>query len=372
MQFPHQAAFRFTAMAACPPAAPGRHIGCPGARMKPHAYTSSGAAPRPLGARVVVLTGASSGIGRATALALAEQGATLVLAARDRAALESVAGACEGLGADTLVVPTDVTDAAAMRALADAAIERFGGIDVWINNAGVGVVGRFEDIPIAVHRRVVETNLIGEMNGAHAVLPYFRQQQRGTLINMVSIGAWAPTPYATAYAASKFALRGFSESLRAEQADLPDVHVCEVYPTFVDTPGFQNGGNYTGRQLKPPPPLLDPQDVAQAIVGLVQRPRPTVTVGSVAWPSRVVHALVPGLMGRVAKRLFDAALQNADPAPSTSGNLFDPSRRHTVAGGYRQQRAQSTVSAPSAAASGTAVAMAVGAVAAWLVWRQRR
>lgn len=340
--------------------------------MLQHAHTSWRTPARPLGSRVVVLTGASSGIGRATALALAEQGATLVLAARHRPALESLAAACDGLGADTLVVPTDVTDAAAMRALADAAIERFGAIDVWINNAGVGVVGRFEDIPIAVHRRVVETNLIGEMNGAHAVLPYFRHQQRGTLINMVSIGAWAPTPYATAYAASKFALRGFSESLRAEQADLPDVHVCEVYPTFVDTPGFQNGGNYTGRKLKPPPPLLDPQQVAQAIVRLAQRPRPRVTVGSAAWPSRVVHALAPGVMGRAAKRLFDAALQRADDAPTTSGNLFDPSRRHAVEGGYRHPRSLPAVSAPAAAAGGTALAMAIGAVAAWLVWRQQR
>ena len=336
--------------------------------MLSHAYTSWRAPSRALGSRVVVLTGASSGIGRATAFALAEEGATLVLAARDRAALEAVAEACERLGADTLVVPTDVVDAAAMRALADAALERFGTIDVWINNAGVGVVGRFDEIPIAVHRRVVETNLMGEMNGAHAVLPHFRQQQRGTLINMVSIGAWAPTPYATAYAASKFALRGFSESLRAEQADLPDVHVCEVYPSFVDTPGFHNGGNYTGRKLKPPPPLLDPQQVAQAVVSLVKRPRATVTVGSVAWPSRVVHALAPGLMGRVAKRLFDTALGQADPAPNTSGNLFDPSRRHAVNGGYRQGYAMPTATAPVAAG---AAAVALAALA-WAVWRINR
>lgn len=371
MQLPHQVAFRFTAMAP-PPVPRHRHTDCRAAGMLQPAYTSWRTPPRSLGARVVVLTGASSGIGRATALALAEQGATLVLAARDRAALETVAAACEGLGADTLVVPTDVTDPAAMRALADAAIERFGAIDVWINNAGVGVVGRFDEIPIAVHRRVVETNLIGEMNGAHAVLPYFRQQQRGTLINMVSIGAWAPTPYATAYAASKFALRGFSESLRAEQADLPALHVCEVYPTFVDTPGFQNGGNYTGRRLKPPAPLLDPQQVAHAIVDLVRRPRPTMTVGHAAWPARVVHALVPGLMGRTAKRLFDAALQHADDAAPTSGNLFDASRRHAVDGGYRRERTLPAVSTPAAVAGGTALAMAVGAVAAWLVWRQRR
>lgn len=332
-------------------------------------YTTSAsrAGHRPLGSRVVVLTGASSGIGRATALALAEQGATVVLAARDRAALEAVAAQCERRGGEALVVPTDVVDAAAVRALADAAISRFGSIDVWINNAGVGVVGRFDEIPIAVHRRVVETNLLGEMNGAHAAVQHFRQQQRGTLINMVSIGAWAPTPYAVAYTASKFGLRGFSEALRAELRDLPDVHVCEVYPTFVDTPGFQNGGNYTGRRLKPPPPLLDPQQVARAVVGLVRRPRDALSIGSVAWPSRLAHALAPGLLGRATKRLFDAALQRADAAPSTPGNLFDPSRRHAVDGGYRAASPLPPATAPVAAG---AVALALAALA-YAVWRGR-
>ncbi|WP_046112533.1 SDR family oxidoreductase [Aquincola tertiaricarbonis] len=333
------------------------------------AYTtsSSRAGSRALGSRVVVLTGASSGIGRATALALAEQGATVVLAARDRAALEAVAAECERRGGEALAVPTDVVDAAAVRALADAAISRFGSIDVWINNAGVGVVGRFDEIPIAVHRRVVETNLLGEMNGAHAAVQHFRQQQRGTLINMVSIGAWAPTPYAVAYTASKFGLRGFSEALRAELRDLPDVHVCEVYPTFVDTPGFQNGGNYTGRRLKPPPPLLDPQQVARAVVGLVKRPRDALSIGSVAWPSRLAHALAPGLLGRATKRLFDTALQRADAAPSTSGNLFDPSRRHAVDGGYR---AASPLPAATAPVAGGAVALALAALA-YALWRGR-
>lgn len=332
------------------------------------AYTTSRSARRVLGSRVVVLTGASSGIGRATALALAEQGATVVLAARDRAALEAVAAECERRGGEALVVPTDVVDATAVRALADAAIDRFGSIDVWINNAGVGVVGRFDEVPIAVHRRVVETNLLGEMNGAHAAVQHFRQQQRGTLVNMVSIGAWAPTPYAVAYTASKFGLRGFSEALRAELRDLPDVHVCEVYPTFVDTPGFQNGGNYTGRRLKPPPPLLDPQQVAQAVVGLVKRPRDALSIGSVAWPSRLAHALAPGLLGRATKRLFDAALQRADAAPSTQGNLFDPSRRHAVDGGYRSASPLPPATAPVA---GGAAALALAALA-YALWRQRR
>ncbi|MEP6589465.1 MAG: SDR family NAD(P)-dependent oxidoreductase, partial [Polaromonas sp.] len=123
---------------------------------------------------VVVLTGASSGIGRATALAFAREGAHLVLAARGLEALDKVAAECEMLGAQALAVPADVTDADSMRGLASAAIERFGPIDVWINNVGIGAVGAFDATPIEAHQRVIEANLIGHMNGAHAVLPHFR------------------------------------------------------------------------------------------------------------------------------------------------------------------------------------------------------
>jgi short-subunit dehydrogenase len=196
--------------------------------------------------RNVVLTGASSGIGRATALAFAAQGASLVLASRHRENLQAVAQACEEAGGRAMVVPTDVTDAGAVQALADAAVSHLGHVDLWINNVGVGAVGLFDETPMEAHRRVIEANLLGHMNGAYAILPHFKSRGHGTLVNMISLGGWVPAPYATAYTASKFGLRGFSESLRAELADQPEIHVCEVYPTFVDTPGMSHGANYSG------------------------------------------------------------------------------------------------------------------------------
>jgi short-subunit dehydrogenase len=283
----------------------------------------------------VVLTGASSGIGRATALAFAKEGANIVLAARGREALEVVAAECEKAGAQTLVVPTDVCSTQAMRTLAHAAITRFDCIDVWINNVGVGAVGAFDTTPMDAHRRVIEANLIGHMNGAHAVLPHFRARRRGTLINMISVGGWASAAFASSYAASKFGLRGFSESLRAELIELADVHVCDVYPTFVDTPGMAHGANYSGKQLRPPPPLLDPRRVAAAMVSLSKSPRAVTSIGSVAIPARIAHALAPGLTGRISSQLTSLALKRAEPAARSDGNLFEPTQGHAIDGGYR-------------------------------------
>ena len=287
--------------------------------------------------QVVVLTGASSGIGRATALAFAAQGASLVLAARNHEALQSVADECAQAGARTLVVATDVTDPAAMSALAQAAIDHFGHVDMWINNVGVGAVGRFEDTPLESHRRVVEANLLGHMHGAYAIVPHFRARGGGTLVNMISLGGWVATPFATAYTASKFGIRGFSESLRAEFSDCPGIHVCEVFPTFVDSPGMSHGANYSGHRVAPPPPVVDPRRVANALVALATRPRARTYIGAPARPGILMHALAPNLMARVLGWAGAVAMRRAAPAGHTDGNLFEPSRGCAIDGGFRHK-----------------------------------
>jgi len=319
--------------------------------------------------RVVVLTGASSGIGRATAQTLARHGACIVLAARDRAALESVAAECVGQGAETLVVPTDVTDADAMVALADAAIARFGHIDAWINNVGVGAVGLFDATPMEAHRRVIEANLIGHMNGAHAVLPHFRARGRGTLVNMISLGGFVSAPYASAYTASKFGLRGFSESLRGELSALRDVYVCEVFPTFVDTPGMTHGANYTGRHISAPPPLVDPRRVATALatLALARRPRARTYIGGPALPGILAHALAPNVVVRTMMLGMKLALGRAEQAPITDGNLHAPSHGHAVDGGFREANRPT----PETAMSIAAVALGAIALLAMAMTRKR-
>lgn len=271
---------------------------------------------------VVVITGASSGIGRATAEAFARQGARLILAARSRRDLEEVTRRCRRLGADAVYVPTDVTIPSSVNNLVDQARAYAGRIDVWFSNVGSGSVGRFDETPIAVHEQVIRSNLISHMNEAHAVIPLFRKQRHGIFINMISLAGFAPTPYAASYSASKFGLRGFSEALRGELAGYRDIHVCDVYPTFIDAPGLEHAANYTGRKLSVPPFVYDPRRVARSVVRLAQRPRAKVTVGIPAHLLKLSHFIAPELTGRISAGTIRAYLARAPAAPITNGALF--------------------------------------------------
>ncbi len=279
---------------------------------------------RSLKGKSVVITGASSGIGRAAALAFARQGANLTLTARRAGLLDDVARECKKLGGRAISVPADVANPAQVSSVAREALDRFGSIDVWVNNAGVGVFGPYQNASMDLHRKTIETNLLGEMHGAHAVLPIFLRQRHGILINNVSLGGWAPAPFAASYCASKFGLRGFTASLRQELRNYPDIHVCAVFPAIVDTPGLNHVANASGRKLNPGPFYYKPEDVAETFVSLALHPRDEAAVG---WPSRAAqigYGIMPFVVERVIGSVMRRSLRRAEPGPDTQGAILSP------------------------------------------------
>jgi short-subunit dehydrogenase len=271
--------------------------------------------------KTIVITGASSGVGRAIALEFAAKGERLVIAARNTAALNELAAECEQLGAEVKVVTTDVTEYSDMLELASQA-DDMGGIDIWVNNAGVLAIGKFDESPMEVTSQVLKTNLLGYMHGAHAVLPYFKKQGHGILINNISIGGFLPVPFGAGYSASKFGLRGFSAALKAELREYPEIHVCDAFPAFLDTPGIQHAANYTGKQLRPAPPVYDPKRVAATIAKLADHPRSETMIGSTSILLRYAYGLLPNLTQSITGMVIGGYLKRADPLAKTDGNLF--------------------------------------------------
>ncbi|MET0494977.1 MAG: SDR family NAD(P)-dependent oxidoreductase [Actinoplanes sp.] len=277
-----------------------------------------------MNSRVVVLTGASSGIGRAAALAFAARGDRLVIAARGLADLEKTAASC---GGSVLVVPTDVTDRTEVEALADAAIDIFGHIDVWADTAAVMAYGKFEDVPAVTFDQVVTTDLLGSANVARAALKVFRRQGHGTLILCGSLLGRITAPWMSPYAVSKWGVRALARTLRQETRDAPGIHVCELVPGGVNTPIYTSAANYAGFVGRPPPPVDSAERLGAAIVRLADRPRRQLSVGLTNRPIEfgfgtfppVYDALVGPLMGRLA-------LSQRRTGPG-DGNVFGPESR---------------------------------------------
>jgi short-subunit dehydrogenase len=277
--------------------------------------------------RTVVITGASSGFGRGVAVAMAARGANVVLAARRTELLEEVAAEARAAGGQALVVTTDVSRPADMARLATAAETTFGRVDVWINNAGVGALGRFDETPIADHERIVDVNLKGVIYGSHVALRRFRRQGSGVLINMGSVVSQVPMPYYASYVATKHAVLGLDAALNQELRANGErgVRVVTIMPWAADTPWFDHAANYTGR--RPVKIVPDgPEVIVNAVLHAALHPRDRVAPGLKAKSALVSHRLSPGLTDAFAGSVVHRAQTAAPPtnAPPTSGSVQQP------------------------------------------------
>lgn len=277
------------------------------------------------GGRSVLITGASSGIGQATAHRLASRGDHLTLFARSGGPLDAVAAQCLLAGAGSVqVVAADVTDAAAVDRAVQAVRERHGTIDVVIQSAGLVAYGDFVDVPVDIFNGVVETNVLGAANVARSALTAMRSQKAGTLVLIGSVLGNIAVPRMSAYVVSKWAVRSLARELQLEHRNYRDIHISCVSPGSVDTPIYLQAANYAGRIGRPPPPVLSPERVARRVVETVDRPRTRVNVGPANFVMKFGFSATPRLFDAVVGPFFSVAAldrRRVDPHP---GNVPAP------------------------------------------------
>ena len=278
----------------------------------------------PDGPQRVLITGASSGIGRATAVELAGRGARLVLVARGRESLEDAAAEARTAGAGAVLVRTaDVTDPDAVQSAVDDAVAEFGGLDVVVHAAQVMAYGRIEDVPREVYEQVVDVSLHGTANVARSVLALFRKQGGGHLVVVNSLLGNIATPLLGSFVPAKWGQLGLIRVLQQETRDEPGISVSAVQPGGVDTPIYFQAGSWTGSTGRPPPPVYSPQRVARAVLSTVDKPRRIVQSGLFNPLITAAFRIVPGafdvLVGPLLQRM---AIAN-DDVPPTEGNVFE-------------------------------------------------
>ncbi len=274
-------------------------------------------------ASTVLITGASQGIGKATALLFARKGYDLVLAARQADRLAAVAQEVETLGRSALAVPTDVRDPLQVNTLAQKALEHYGSIDVLVNNAGIYISGPVEQFSLSDWHQAVDTNFWGYVHTIQALLPHFLERGTGTIVNLSSIGGKVPTPYLTPYCASKFAVTGLTESMHSELKP-KGIHVCGIYPNLIksslmERAIFQGKDDQDAQARRDQlnkvlsvPVVEKPEDVAQAIWDAVKHQKSEVMVGS-ANISQTAYRLFPGLMQWVFRQTLGKAVGGDAP-----------------------------------------------------------
>jgi len=288
--------------------------------------------------QVIVITGASSGIGLATALTAAKQGARVVLAARTEQALIDAVEQIRRDGGEAVHIVADVADRDQVQKIAEYAVVNYGHIDTWVNDAGVAIYGRLDEVSDEDSRRLFETNFWGVVYGSLVALP-FLEQSHGALINVGSEVSEACVPLLGMYTASKHAVKGFTDSLRVEieEVDKKQIAITLIQPTATDTPFPQRARNYMDKEPKLPVPMIEPQKVADAILHAACHHERDVKVGAGAVVNTMVAKIAPSLGDKMSAKQA-GHLQREQPPIHPDGTLNRPSDAGRVKGEGNKQR----------------------------------
>lgn len=325
--------------------------------------------------QVIVITGASSGIGLTTARQAAQRGAKLVLASRNGAALQQLTEELTAQGCAAMHVVADVGSEEEVRNIAAAAIARFGGFDTWVNNAGVSIFGRNEDISLADQRRLFDTNFWGVVHGSLVAVEHFKWRGGGALINIGSEVSDCSVPLQGIYAASKHAVKGYTDSLRIEleEAGAP-VSVTLIKPAAVDTMFVPHAGNYMDVEPKLPPPVYAPEVVADAILFAAENPKRDIFIGAAAKLAASGAYYTPRLMDYIMKTFIYRQQRTGQPARSQGQNsLYEPGAALRERQGYAGHVCESSLYTKAALSPKTTGLVVAGAgIALTALWKVRR
>jgi len=280
--------------------------------------------------QAIVITGAGSGIGKETARLAASHGARVVLVGRGEAALDAVASEIRAKGGEAITVVADVGKQGDHDRIVEQAVSAYGGIDTWVNNAGVTIFGKFEDVPLDDQRQLFETNYWGVVYGSMAALAHMKQKGGGTIINLGSELSDISVPLQGAYSASKHAVKGFTDAFRMELLhDQVPVSVTLIKPAAVATGYTAHARNYMDVQPDLPAPVYSPLMVAKAILFAAQNSRRDIYVGGASRAFSVLGQNMPALTDRLSGWLWDQQ-RTIQPAVGGADSLYDASGSHIV------------------------------------------
>lgn len=330
---------------------------------------------KPIDRQVVVITGASSGIGLATARIAAHRGARVVLTSFDAAGLDRVTSILRTRGSEVRGIPADVSDYEALERVARSALEDYGRIDAWINNAGVHVFGRVLETDDRDRRRIFDVNYWGTVYGSHIAIPHLRRSE-GVLVNMASVLAARSIPLQGFYTASKHAVKAYTDALRVElEADRVPVVVTLIMPSAIHTPIVEHSKSYLAGRAQLPPPYYDPYVAARAVVEALERPRREVIVGGTGKVAVLAEKLAPRLTDAIMKKVLIPLQTEAGPPRSTNA-LHTPeasrSETHAAEPRFMFRRSTYTWAEFHPLLAGTTLLFGLAAVTAWYRWRSKR